>query len=81
MMAFWDPYFGWDYHAIGQIVFALSVVGAFLALFGATEHGDSLYIYSIMGLWLTTNSSIVIGSFIFALVGGFYFWRLQNGDF
>tara|TARA_B110000495_G_C22880400_1_gene513481 strand:- start:106 stop:351 length:246 start_codon:yes stop_codon:yes gene_type:complete len=81
MMAFWDPYFGWDYHAIGQVVFALAAVTAFLALFGATEHGDALYLFANVATWLTTHSALVIGAFIFALVGGFYFWRLQNGDF
>ena len=80
-MPFWDPYFGWDFHAMGQALFAVGFVAIFLALFGSTEHNDMFYLYRGLGEWLASRMELVIGSSILILVAGFYYWRMQGGDF
>lgn len=80
-MPFWDPYFGWDFHAMGQTALMVTVFGLFLGLFGATEHGDSLYLYRQMWEWVQGHEVPVLGTLIIAFVAGFYYWRMQGGDF
>ena len=80
-MPFWDPYFGWDFHAMGQTALMVTVFGLFLGLFGATEHGDSLYLYRQVWEWVQGHEAPVLGTLIIAFVAGFYYWRMQGGDF
>jgi len=78
---FWDPYFGWDYHAMGQAAFVLVGLGLFLGLFGATEHNDAFYLYRGIWAWGERNTVAVLGASIVGFVAGFYYWRMQGGDF
>ena len=78
---FWDPYFGWDTHMIRSCAFGLVILGGLASFVCSTEGLGWDYPYIALYSWLASNTETVLIVTIIGLIGGFYFWKAQIGEF
>jgi len=78
---FWDPYFGWDTHMIRSCAFGLVILGGLASFVCSTEGLGWDYPYIALYSWLASNTEAVLIATIIGLIGGFYFWKAQIGEF
>ncbi len=78
---FWDPYFGWDTHMIRSCAFGLVILAGLASFVCSTEGLGWDYPYIVIYSWLASNTEAVLIASILALIGGFYFWKVQIGEF
>jgi hypothetical protein len=78
---FWDPYFGWDTHMIRSCAFGLFMFSGLASFVCSTEGLGWDYPYVATYAWMLSHTDAVLISIILLLIGTFYFWKAQIGEF
>ena len=73
----WDPWMGWDWHAVRNLIAGLIMLSLFASFMALTEGESAIYPFLLLQDFLIVNFEAILVALLLVVSAGFFYWRSQ----